>query len=162
MHCTAVMDLSFRQAISGDLEWLFDTYKRTMRVAVAQVYVWDEDSQRAGFAKSVRQGACQIVTWEGKQCGFVHWEVEPDLVWLRMLCIVPDMQHKSIGSQAIAKVMSLSSRLQKPLYLHVLVCNRAAYDWYRKIGFVEIENDGRVCTMMFDSSSPSGTVGQHG
>ncbi|MCP3715402.1 GNAT family N-acetyltransferase [Paraburkholderia sp. CNPSo 3281] len=146
-----MMDLSFDQAVSGDLEWLFDTYKRAMRVFVTQVYGWDEDSQRAGFAKSVRQGTCQIVTCEGKRCGFVHWEVEPDLVWLRMLCIVPDMQHKLIGSQALAKVMSLSSHLLKPLYLHVFVCNRAAYDWYRKIGFVKVENDGRICTMMFDS-----------
>ena len=155
------MDLNFRQAVSGDSEWLFDTYKRTMRVFVTQVYGWDEDSQRAGFAKSIRQGTCQIVMSEGKRCGFVHWEIEPDLVWLRMLCVVPDMQHKSIGSQAIEKVMSLSSHLQKPLYLHVFVCNRFAHDWYRKIGFVEIENDGRVCMMMFDASSPSGMVGQH-
>ncbi|SKD04471.1 GNAT family N-acetyltransferase [Paraburkholderia hospita] len=154
------MDLNFRQAVSSDLEWLFDMYKRTMRVLVSQVIGWDEDSQRAGFAKSVRQGACQIVRYEGKRCGFVHWEVEPDLVWLRMLCIVPDMQHKSIGSQVMAKVMSLSRHLQKPLHLHVFVCNRSAYAWYRKLGFVEIENDGRVCMMMFDSSSPSGMVGQ--
>ncbi|MBP0588241.1 GNAT family N-acetyltransferase [Paraburkholderia sp. LEh10] len=149
------MDLNYSQAASGDLEWLFDTYKRTMRVFVTQVYGWDEDSQRAGFAKSVRQGTCQIVTCESKRCGFLHWEIEPDLVWLRMLCVAPDMQRKSIGSQAIAKVLSLSSHLQKPLYLHVFACNRVAYDWYRKIGFVEIENDGRVCVMMFDSSPAS-------
>ena len=98
------MDLDFRQTVSSDLEWLFDTYKRTMRVLVSWLYGSDEDSQRAGFAKNVRQGACQIVTYEGKRCGFVHWEVEPDLVWLRMLCIVPDMQLKSIGSQVMAKV----------------------------------------------------------
>ncbi|ACC75305.1 GNAT family N-acetyltransferase [Paraburkholderia phymatum] len=147
--------------MSGDSEWLFDTYKRTMRVFVAQVHGWDEDSQRAGFAKSVRQGTCQILMCEGKRSGFVHWEIEPDLIWLRMLCVVPDMQNKSIGSQAIAQVMSLSSHLQKPLYLHVFASNRFAYDWYRKIGFVEIENDGGVCIMVFDSSSQSGMAQQH-
>lgn len=89
-------------------------------------------------------------------------EIEPDLVWLRMLCVAPDMQHKSIGRQTLAKVMSLSSRLQMRLYLHVFACNRFAHDWYRKLGFVEIESDGRVCMMMFDALSPSGVVGQHG
>jgi N-acetylglutamate synthase-like GNAT family acetyltransferase len=71
-----------------------------------------------------------------------------------MLCIVPEMQYKSIGSAAIAKVMSFSSYLQKPLYLNVFVCNRAAYDWYSRIGFVEIENDGKVSTLVLPSSSP--------
>jgi hypothetical protein len=104
--------------------------------------------QQAGFAKSLRQGACQIVTWEGNRCGFVHWDVEPDLVCLIMLCKEQEMQNKSIGSAAIAKVMSLSSDLQKPVYLNVFVCNRAAYDWYSRIGFVEIENDGKVSTLV--------------
>ena len=111
------MDLDFRQAVSGDSEWLFDKYQRTMRGFVAVAYGWDENVQRAGFAKSLRQGSCQIVMREGNRGGFVHWEVEPDLVWLRMLCIVPGMQNKSIGSEAMAKLMSLSSFLQwtKPL-----------------------------------------------
>jgi ribosomal protein S18 acetylase RimI-like enzyme len=150
------MNLDFRQAVPGDSEWLFDTYRRTMKGFVTSAYGWDEDLQQAGFAKSLRQGSCQIVTWEGYQCGFVHWEVEPDLVWLRMLCIVSEMQNKSIGSAAIAKVMTLSSYLQKPLYLHVFVCNQAAYDWYSRIGFVEIENDGKVSTLeLAPSPSPA-------
>ena len=98
---------------------------------------------------------------EGNRCGFVHWDVEPDLVWLRMLCIVPGMQNRSIGSEAMAKVMSLSSRLEKPLYLNVLVCNRVAYDWYRRIGFVEIENDGKVSSMVLVPSPPALTE-RHG
>ncbi|MFP3568510.1 GNAT family N-acetyltransferase [Paraburkholderia sp. SIMBA_030] len=147
------MNLDFRQAVSGDAEWLFDTYTRTMRGFVTSTYGWDEDLQQAGFAKSLRQGSCQIVAREGNRCGFVHWEVEPDLVWLRMLCIVPEMQLKSIGSEALAKVMSLSSHLQKPLYLNVFVCNSVAYTWYRRIGFVEIENDGKVSTLVLGPSS---------
>ncbi|MCP3713177.1 GNAT family N-acetyltransferase [Paraburkholderia sp. CNPSo 3274] len=99
---------------------------------------------------------------EGNRCGFVHWEVEPDLVWLRMFCIVPGMQNRSIGSAALAKLMSLSSLLQKPLYLNVLVCNRVAYDWYRRIGFVEIENDGKISRMALATSPPPALVERHG
>jgi hypothetical protein len=73
-----------------------------------------------------------------------------------MLCIVPRMQNKSIGSEAMAKLMSLSSFLEKPLYLNVLVCNRVANDWYRRIGFVEIENDGKVSSMVLAPSPPPG------
>lgn len=142
------MDLDFRQAVSGDSEWLFETYQRTMRGFVTSAYGWDEDLQRAGFGKSLRQGSCQIVTRDGNRCGFVHWDVEPDLVWLRMLCIAPELQNKSIGSEALGKIISVSSSLQKPLYLNVFVCNRVAYDWYRRIGFVEIENDGKIFTLV--------------
>ena len=66
-----------------------------------------------GLQKSLRQGSCQIVTWEGTRCGVVHWDVEPDLVWLRTLCIVPEMQNMSIGGVAIAEVITLSSYLKK-------------------------------------------------
>lgn len=156
------MDLDFRQAVSGDSEWLFDTYQQTMRGFVTSAYGWDEDLQQAGFAKSLRQGSCQIVTRDGYRCGFVHWEVEPDLVWLRMLCIVPGMQNKSIGSEALAKVMSLSRSLQKPLYLNVFPCNRVAYEWYRRTGFVEIENDGKVSTFVLAPSTPQALMGRHG
>lgn len=156
------MELDFRQAVSGDSEWLFETYQRTMRGFVTSAYGWDEGLQRAGFAKSLRQGSCQIVTRDGYRCGFVHWEVEPDLVWLRMLCIVPGIQNKSIGSEALAKVKSLSSSLQKPLYLNVFVCNRAAYEWYRRIGFVEIESDGKVSTFVLAPSIPPAPMERHG
>lgn len=105
------MNLDFRHAVPRDIQ---DERRATL--------------QQAGFAKGLSQGSCQRVIWEGNRCGFVHWDVEPDLVWLRMLCVVPEMQNKSIGSAAIAKVMSLSSYLKKPLYLNVFVCNRAAYD----------------------------------
>ncbi|MFM0082390.1 GNAT family N-acetyltransferase [Paraburkholderia sediminicola] len=155
------MNLDFRLPVPGDSEWLFDTYRRTMKGFVTSAYGWDDDLQQAGFAKSLRQGSCQIVTWEGGRCGFVHWDVEPDLVWLRMLCIVPEMQNKSIGSAAIAKVMSLSSYLQKPLYLNVFICNRAAYDWYSRIGFVEIENDGKICTLVLAASSSPALMERH-
>jgi hypothetical protein len=155
------MDLDFRQAVSGDSEWLFDTYQRTMRGFVTATYGWDENLQQAGFAKSLRQGCCLIVACDGNRCGFVHWEVEPDLVWLRMLCIVPGMQNRSIGSEAIARVVSLSGSLQKTLYLNVLLCNRVAYDWYRRIGFVEIENDGKVSTLVLAPSAPP-LMKQHG
>ena|ERR1700682_3527830 len=155
------MNLDFRQTVPGDSEWLFDTYRRTMRDFVTSAFGWNEDLQQAGFAKSLRQGTCQIVTCEGNRCGFVHWDVEPDLVWLRMLCIVPGMQSKSIGSQAIVRVISLSSVLEKPLYLNVFVSNRAAYDWYRRIGFVEIENDGKVPTLVLAPSSPPALVERH-
>jgi ribosomal protein S18 acetylase RimI-like enzyme len=154
------MDLEFKQAAAGDSAWLFDTYRQTMRDFVTAVYGWNEETQRAGFAKSMRQGCCQIVICEGKCCGFVHWEVEPDLVWLRMLCIVPEMQRQSIGSSALTKVMSLSAQLHKPLYLHVFTGNGVACDWYKKIGFVEVENDEGVCVMVLDTSSVSGASAQ--
>ncbi|MEW9584457.1 GNAT family N-acetyltransferase [Paraburkholderia sp. DGU8] len=148
------MDLEFRQAVPGDSEWLFDTYRRTMKGFVTSAFGWNEALQQAGFAKSLRQGTCQLITCEGERCGFVHWDVEPDLLWLRMLCVVPAMQSKSIGSQALAKVISLCSVLEKPLYLNVLVSNRTAHDWYGRIGFVEIENDGKVSTLVLPPPSP--------
>jgi ribosomal protein S18 acetylase RimI-like enzyme len=142
------MTLELRQAVPTDSEWLFHTYKQTMSEFVTLTYGWDETLQQAGFSKSLRQGSCQIVMLEEAQCGFVHWEVEPDLVWLRMLCIVPGKQRKSIGKETLAQVMAISRRLHKPLYLHVFVCNRIACEWYERLGFVEVESDGKITTLM--------------
>lgn len=46
--------------------------------------------------------------------------------------------------------------LKKTLYLNVFVSDRAAYDWYSRIGFIEIESDGKVSTLVLaPSSSPA-------
>ena len=45
------MNLDFRLAVPGDSEWLFDTYRRTMKGFVTSAYGWDDDLQQAGFAK---------------------------------------------------------------------------------------------------------------
>jgi hypothetical protein len=57
--------------------------------------------------------------------------------------------------------MSLSSYLQKTLYLNVFVCNRAAYNWYSRIGFVEIENDGKVSTLVLAPSPSPALMERH-
>jgi ribosomal protein S18 acetylase RimI-like enzyme len=142
------MTLELRQAEPADSAWLFHTYKQTMSEFVALAYGWDERLQQTGFSKSLRQGSCQILMREEDRCGFVHWEVEPDLVWLRMLCIVPAMQRQSIGRDTVAQVILLARKRHKPLYLHVFVCNRIACEWYERLGFVEVESDGKVTTLM--------------
>jgi hypothetical protein len=55
----------------------------------------------------------------------------------------------------------LSSYLQKTLYLNVFVCNRAAYNWYSRIGFVEIENDGKVSTLVLAPSPSPALMERH-
>jgi ribosomal protein S18 acetylase RimI-like enzyme len=142
------MNSDARQAVLADSEWLFETYKETMIDFVARATGWDDDAQRTGFAKSLRQGSCRIVMRSEERCGFVHWEVEPDLVWLRMLCIVPATQRQSIGREMLGDMVSLADSLNKPLYLHVFRCNELAYEWYMRRGFVETDGDERIATLM--------------
>jgi N-acetylglutamate synthase-like GNAT family acetyltransferase len=142
------MNLHTREAVPADSEWLYETYKETMVDVVTRATGWDEHAQRTGFAKSLRQGSCRIVMREDERCGFVHWEVEPDLVWLRMLCIVPAMQRQSIGRKMLGDSVLLANNLNKPLYLQVFLCNQMAYDWYLRMGFVETDNDGTIATLV--------------
>ncbi len=145
------MNSDTRQAVLADSEWLFETYKETMIDFVTRATGWDDDAQRTGFAKSLRQGSCSIVMRGEERCGFVHWEVEPDLVWLRMLCIVPAMQRQSIGREMLGNMVLLADSLNKPLYLHVFRCNELAYEWYVRTGFVETDGDETIATLMLGS-----------
>jgi ribosomal protein S18 acetylase RimI-like enzyme len=145
------MNFDTRQAVSADSEWLFETYKETMIDFVTRATGWDDDAQRTGFAKSLRQGSCRIVMRGEERCGFVHWEVEPDLVWLRMLCIVPAMQRQTIGREMLGDMVLLADSLNKPLYLHVFRCNELAYEWYVRTGFVEADGDETIATLMLGS-----------
>ncbi|OTP76932.1 GNAT family N-acetyltransferase [Caballeronia sordidicola] len=142
------MNLDMRQAVSADSEGLYETYKETMVGFVTQATGWDEHAQRTGFAKGLRQGSCRIVMQGDERCGFVHWEVEPDLVWLRMLCVVPSVQRQGIGREMLNDMASLAYSLNKPLYLHVFRSNRIAYAWYGREGFVETDDDATVATLM--------------
>jgi N-acetylglutamate synthase-like GNAT family acetyltransferase len=78
----------------------------------------------------------------------VHWEVEPDLVWLRMLCVAPAMQRQSMGREMLGDMKLLADSLNKPLYLHVFRYNRIACEWYGRMGFVETDGDETVATLM--------------
>jgi ribosomal protein S18 acetylase RimI-like enzyme len=147
------MKLDLQQAGPADSDWLFQTYAQTMRAFVAQAAGWDERMQQAGFARSLRQGSCQIAMRGAARCGFVHWEIEPDLVWLRMLCIAPAMQRQSIGRDILANLICHSRSLNKPLYLQVFVCNRMARDWYERLGFVEVETDGKIARLVLQVNS---------
>jgi len=142
------MTLHTRLAGSADSEWLYATYKETTVDFVTRATGWDEHAQRNGFAKSLRQGTCRIAMQGDERCGFVHWEVEPDLVWLRMLCVVPAMQRQAIGRRMLGDMMLLADSLSKPLYLHVFRCNRIAYEWYCRTGFVETDGDETVASLM--------------
>ena len=142
------MTLDTRHALLADSEWLYETYKKTMADIVTHATGWDERAQRTGFAKSLRQGACSIVMRADERCGFVHWEVEPDLVWLRMLCVIPTMQRQSIGREMLRTMITLADGFNKPLYLHVFRCNTIAYDWYLRMGFAETDNDETIARLV--------------
>ncbi|WP_255580971.1 GNAT family N-acetyltransferase [Caballeronia sp. dw_276] len=142
------MTLYTRHAGSADSEWLYETYRETMIDFVTRATGWDEPAQRNGFAKSLRQGSCRIAMRGSERCGFVHWEVEPDLVWLRMLCVVPAMQRQSVGREMLRYMTLLADSLNKPLYLHVFRCNRIAYEWYERTGFVETDSGETIATLM--------------
>jgi GNAT superfamily N-acetyltransferase len=142
------MNLDTRHAVLADSEWLYETYKETMSDIVTHATGWNEHAQQNGFAKSLRQGSCSIVMRADKRCGFVHWEVEPDLVWLRMLCIVPAMQRQCIGHKMLGTMITLAGSLNKPLYLHVFRRNKIAYEWYLRMGFAETDNDGTIARLV--------------
>ena len=56
-------------------------------------------------------------------------------LYLRQLCLIPEMQRKTIGAQIITDLKQQADLLQKPLLLQTQNTNVRAQDFYKRHGF---------------------------
>jgi GNAT superfamily N-acetyltransferase len=128
--CNAI---SMRQGQSADMDWLYLTFKRTMRDFIAQTWGWDELLQEHSFfdlpAKSFA-----IATLAGGDVGAFNLSEKTDHLWLEMVLVLPEYQGRGFGRLMLEQAQGQARKARKPLRLSVLKLN-PAHDFYRHMGF---------------------------
>ena len=142
-----------RQALPDDCEFLFDTYKLTLREHVEWAWGWDEDFQRNGFWTHHPIRDFQMILVEGQRAGGLHVEVLPEQHFVRMIFLHPEFQRQGMGSLLLRQTYQQARDAGKPLYLKVIKSNPARR-LYERLGFHLMDEDATTLTMCMRPRSP--------
>lgn len=132
--------IAMRQGELADMDWLYQTFKRTMQGFIAQTWGWDELLQEHSFYENLPAKSFTIATLPGGDVGALNVREKADHLWLEMVLVLPDYQGRGIGRHMLEHAQRQASKAQKPLRLSVLKLN-PAHDFYAHMGFEQSSFD---------------------
>lgn len=131
-------------------DWLYDLYKRTMKPSIEATWGWDEEFQSNGFNKNLKPTDWKIIKNDIEEIGGFVLSENNDHLWLEMIIIKPEYQHKGIGRSALVYMQSIAKEKSLPLRLSVIKANPVK-PFYLKLGFTQYEEDYSFYKMQWHS-----------
>jgi GNAT superfamily N-acetyltransferase len=126
--------ITFRKAGKADMEWVYETFRTTMKSYIEDTWGWDELFQKYGFAENLPPSSLTIAALNSINIGAYSLTEKTDHLWLEMLLILPDYQNQGLGTHILQTIQTEASLKHKPLRLSVLKVNPAR-EFYRRLGF---------------------------
>jgi len=160
MLCSGKIKVNFntRQAMEQDREQLFMLYGKVLREHITSIWGWDDIWQRNDFDGHFKPQQITIFTVENKIVGYMELEDRIDLIWLRMIAILPENQNKRIGSGAMIALIDRANHQEKDIGLQVFKINTDAQRFYTRLGFTIIEETATHFVMRLKPRSLTFTV----
>lgn len=128
-----------RQGEPADMDWLYQTFKRTMQSFIKETWGWDELLQEHSFYENLPAKSFSIATLDG-DVGALNLREKEDHLWLEMVLVLPDYQRQGIGRFMLEYAQRQARKAKKPLRLSVLKLNPAR-GFYRHMGFEQSDFD---------------------
>lgn len=133
-------EFTLRPANAGDQDFVFGTYRVSMREYVEWAWGWDEDFQRSGFWQNHPIEQIQIVQINGRSAGVLHVEEQDACNFLKMVFLIPECRRQGIGSRLVTAEISRARDRGRQLLLKVIKVNPAK-GLYERLGFAVLEED---------------------
>ena len=125
------MEISQRDALCIDIEWLEAFYELIMRPYYVELNIeWDDTKFREYFDPNLTK----IIQAEGIDIGMLKVEERSDCIYLCDLQIASVYRNKGIGTHLIKTVIQSADLVNKPVRLRVLKGNPAR-NLYLRLGF---------------------------
>jgi ribosomal protein S18 acetylase RimI-like enzyme len=140
-----------RAATPEDREFLLDLYATT-RTAELDLLSWTSaeraafvqmqyDAQGAAYGQQSVEGRVDVVEVAGRPAGRLYLDHRPTDVRIVDIALLPEQRGQGIGSALLREVVSEAAASGRTVSLHVERGNPARA-LYRRLGFVELEDDG--------------------
>ena len=127
------MEISQRDALCIDIEWLEAFYELIMRPYYVELNIeWDGTKFREYFDPNLTK----IIQAEGIDIGMLKVEERSDCIYLGDIQIASGYRNKGIGTDLIKTVIRSADLVNKPVRLRVLKGNPAR-NLYMRLGFRE-------------------------
>jgi ribosomal protein S18 acetylase RimI-like enzyme len=112
-------------------------YLESMGPYTAELMVWDEARQRAGFAQQWRPRDVRIIMLEGREVGWLQVSETEAELHLQQLFVAPPYQRRGIGGEVLRRLLHERRGAGKSVVLTVLK-NNPARRLYERVGFTVV------------------------
>lgn len=130
-----VVDWNLRAASEDDRDFLYRLHVRTMREVIDATWGWNEEWQRADFAKRFGENEYFVIEARGTALGALCLERRTDAIYILELQLLPQYQGSGIGTDVIQGVIRDATRENLAVALSVVPANHRAKRLYERLGF---------------------------
>ena len=141
MSDTGNAQLGFIKAEIEEMDWAYLLFKDGLQQYIAQAWGWNEIFPLHSFLANLPASSFVIVTLDQQDVGGYCLKNKTDRVYLEMLLISTPMRRKGIGSHVMQFLINQTEIHDMPIRLSVLR-NNPAHQFYRRLGFEVIAEDG--------------------
>jgi ribosomal protein S18 acetylase RimI-like enzyme len=101
------MQIEMRQAAVADIKFLWDVFRVSMKDYITRTRgEWDEQREEAQFRNQLDLLTTQVVHANDLAVGFIMASIKDGVRWIHTICIVPEHQHKGIGTEVLGRVIA--------------------------------------------------------
>ncbi len=135
-------DISLRQASDSDIDLTFAIKKSAGGQYVREVFGWDERVQLGRHKDRFSPKNTDLIVQNGTVVGWISVLDDEDHTKVDELYVLPEFQHKGIGTAVLREVIKHAKLRNVPLRLRALDINRDSIRLYEKLGFAIQDEDG--------------------
>lgn len=132
------MSYIYRNSTNEDKDDIYEVYRAVMRGYISEIWGWNEEWQKNDFTSHYKADGITLVYKVNDLVGYSQVEDKGDLLFMRMLAILPDHQRKGIGKRLLEFFVENGKKLSKGLSFEVFKINTLAKGFYEKHGFIVI------------------------
>jgi len=125
----------YRNATNPDKEAIYGLYREVMKGYISRIWGWNEEWQKNDFSSHFNVDGITLVFKANELVGYSQVEDKGDLLFMRMLAILPGHQGKGIGKKLLESFVKNGNKYYKHLSLEVFKINLQARELYEKHGF---------------------------
>lgn len=131
---------SFRKAQRKEKAAIFNLYCRVMRPYIVKIWGWDQGWQEKDFDEHFEPDNIMVVSVGNELVGYSQVEDQGDNLFIRMLLLLPEHQHRGLGSHLLKKVIESAKAQPSGITLQVFKVNEGAKIFYECHGF-QVESE---------------------
>jgi len=125
---------------NGEEAALFEIHRTVFYSHIEQIWGWDEDWQKANFARELESSTTSVVLINGLIVGYMQLCDDGRGIYLQTIALIANYQRKGIGTRLVKQLQTQAAAKGVPLELGVFRTNTSARQFYERLGFGKTYN----------------------
>ncbi|WP_339899064.1 GNAT family N-acetyltransferase [uncultured Gilvimarinus sp.] len=115
------------------------------------------NAQRLHYRQYYPQAQCDVISCDGVPAGRLYVDRSGDEIRIVDIALLPEYRGRGIGSRLLQGILAEAREAGLAVSLHVDKLNPALH-WYRRLGFVTLEERGMYDFMRYSSAGSDESI----